>query len=375
MVVMAVSSYRDRVVRRDLLRSRSGGVNMLIDDDDRQIYEIERRAKPGRHLRSRIVTLAAFRWTERQQREAAEYSCQGLLPGRIVGEHRTHYRVATGESEITAEASGALRNLATQRSDLPGVGDFVAFRPAAGDGPATIEGVLTRTSALIRKASDEQRPQLLASNVDVVFIVMGLDGDFNLARLKRFLELVHASGASPVIVANKADLSRDPAEATKQIAEVAPGVPIHIISAREGIGLEELEPYFHPHHTIVLIGSSGVGKSTLINRWLGRAAQATQTVRAHDNRGRHTTTHRQLFIRSDGGSIIDTPGVRGLEIWEPAETTEDSFEDIDALAAKCKFRNCKHDSEPACAVRAAVKRGELEEDRLASFARSRHAWK
>ncbi len=321
------------------------------------------------------MTLAAFGWTERQQREAATYTSQGLLPGRIVGEHRTHYQVATGESEITAEASGALRNLAKQRSDLPGVGDFVAFRSASGDGPATIEGVLTRTSALIRKASGEQRPQLLASNVDVVFIVMGLDGDFNLARLKRFRELVHGSGASPVIVLNKADLSRDPTDATKQIAKIAPGVPTHIISAREGIGLEELESYFHPDHTIVLVGASGVGKSTLINRWLGRAAQATQTVRAHNDRGRHTTTHRQLFIRTGGGSIIDTPGVRGLEIWEAAETTEDSFEDIDALAAKCKFRNCQHDSEPACAVRSAVKRGELEAGRLVNFARSRRARK
>ena len=318
------------------------------------------------------MTLTTFRWTERQQREAAEYSCDGLLPGRIVGEHRTHYQVATNENEIIAEASGALRNLATQRSDLPGVGDFVAFRPAAGDGPATIEGVLTRSSALIRKASGEQRPQLLASNIDVVFIMMGLDGDYNLARLKRFLALVQGSGASPVIVANKADLSPDPADATKQIAEVAPSVPIHIIGAREGIGIEELEPYFHPHHTIVLVGSSGVGKSTLINRWLGRAAQATQTVRPHDNRGRHTTTHRQLFTRSNGGSIIDTPGVRGLEIWEPVETTEDNFEDIYALAANCKFRDCNHDSEPACAVRAAAMRGELEAGRLASFAKSRH---
>ena len=319
------------------------------------------------------MTLAAFGWTEGQQREAATFASRGLFPGRVVGEHRTHYQVSTGEREITAEASGALRNSAKQRSDLPGVGDFVALRASSGDGPATIEGVLTRSSALIRKASGEQRPQVLASNVDVVFIVMGLDGDFNLARLKRFRELVHGSGASPVIVLNKADVLRDPVDATKQVAEVAPGVPIHIISAREGSGLEDLEAYFQPDRTVVLVGSSGVGKSTLINRWLGRAAQETQTVRAHDDRGRHTTTHRQLFMRPGGGSIIDTPGVRGLEIWEDAETTDDSFEDIDALAAKCKFRNCRHDSEPACAVRAAVEHGELDAGRLADFAKSRRA--
>lgn len=322
------------------------------------------------------MTLAAFGWTERQQTEAATYSSQGLVPGRIVGEHRTHYQVATSDGEISAEASGSLRNSAKQRSDLPGVGDYVAFRPATGDGPATIEAVLTRRSALIRKASGERRPQLLASNVDVVFIVMGLDGDFNLARLKLFLELVHGSGADPVIVASKADLSADPAEAARQISEVAPGVPVHVIAARDGIGIDDLEAYFHPDKTIVLVGSSGVGKSTLINRWLGREAQATQSVRDHDDRGRHTTTHRQLFIRPDGGSIIDTPGVRGLEIWEPAEKTAvDSFEDIDALAAKCKFRNCRHDSEPACAVRAAIARGELDADRLASFTAAGRAGK
>lgn len=321
------------------------------------------------------MTLVAFRWTELQQREAATFESQGLLPGRIVGEHRTHYEIATGDDEITAEASGALRNSVTQRSDLPGVGDFVAFRPSAGNGPATIVGVFTRTSALIRKASGEQLPQLLASNADSVFIVMGLDGDFNLARLKRFVELVRGSGARPVIVLNKADLSRDPADAAKQIAEVGPGIPIHNISARDGKGLEQLEPYFHPEQTVVLLGSSGVGKSTLINQWLGRAAQATQTVRAHDDRGRHTTTHRRLFNRPGGGSIIDTPGLRGLEIWETAETTEDRYEDIDLLAAECKFRNCQHDSEPACAVRAAVSRGELQADRLADFARSRRARK
>lgn len=318
------------------------------------------------------MTLAAIGWTERQQSEAATYASRGLLPGRIVGEHRTHYEVATDDREIAAEASGALRNSAKQRSDLPGVGDFVAFRPASGDGPAIIEGVLTRTSALIRKASGEQRPQLLAANVDFVFIVMGLDGDFNLARMKRFHELVHDSDARPVIVLNKADLSRDLADIEQQIGEVAPGVPIHLISAREGRGLDALEPYFHPDRTIVLVGSSGVGKSTLINRWLGRDVQATQTVRAHDDRGRHTTTHRQLFLRPDGGSIIDTPGVRGLETWE-ASGTVDAYEDIEALAAQCKFSNCRHDTEPACAVRAAVARGELDAARLAEFAKTRPA--
>ena len=321
------------------------------------------------------MPVAALGWTERQQEEFAKYSSRGLLPGRIVAEHRTHYQIATSDGEISGEVTGSLRNLATQRSDLPGVGDFVAFLPASGDGPASIECVLTRTSALIRKASGEQRPQLLASNVDVAFIVMGLDGDFNLARLKRFIELVHGSGATPIVVANKSDVECDIAEVTKQISSVAPGVPLHFISARGGSGIADLEPYFHPDRTVVLVGSSGVGKSTLINRWLGRTAQETQTVRSYGDRGRHTTTHRQLFIRPDGGSIIDTPGVRGLEAWISADPIEAGFDDIDKLATQCRFRNCRHENEPGCAVRVAVERGELDATLLANFVKSRNARK
>ena len=312
------------------------------------------------------MTLAALGWGEKWLREFTIHAGEGRVPGRVVGEHRTHYRVATEATELSAEVTGRLRNEAKVRSDMPGVGDFVALRPSEGDGPATLEAVLPRTSALIRKASGEQRPQLLASNVDVVFIVTGLDGDFNLARLQRFLALVRDSGATPVIVANKAELLADVSAITREIRTIAPDVPVHLTSVRAGSGLTDLEPYFSGNRTVALIGSSGVGKSTLTNVLLEREAQVTGAVRAHDSRGRHTTTHRQLFIRPRGGTIIDTPGLRGLETWQGDAPTAD-FDDIETLATQCRFSDCQHRTEPKCAVLAAVARGEITAERVAQY--------
>jgi ribosome biogenesis GTPase len=314
-----------------------------------------------------VMTLEALGWRERHRTEFIAHAAAGLVPGRIVAEHRSYYRVATGSIELAAGTTGFLRNLAVQRSDLPGVGDFVGVRLAAGDGPSTIEIVLARTTALIRKASGEPRPQLLAANVDIVFIVTAMGGDLNLPRIERYLALVRESGAAPVIVLNKADLADGVGGTISQVAAIAPNVPIHDVSARESDGARNLKKYFDGNRTIVLVGSSGVGKSTLTNGLLGRAAQTTQEVRAHDNRGRHTTTHRQLLLRSQGGCIIDTPGMRGLELWNAAEDARSDFDDIQDLATRCKFRNCRHDSEPGCAVRAAIGRGDLEAKRLATY--------
>ncbi|MFM9938399.1 MAG: ribosome small subunit-dependent GTPase A [Hyphomicrobiaceae bacterium] len=313
------------------------------------------------------MTLATFGWTAERQHAFASHAAEGLIPGRVVGEHRTHYQVATDHGELSATAPGRVRHAAATHADLPGVGDFVALRPAPSDGPATIEAVLPRTSALIRKASGKETPQLLASNVDVVFIVTGLDGDYNLARIQRFLTLVRDSGARAVIIANKTDRASDLAAIIAEVTAAAPDVPVHAVSARAGQGIAELTAYFADNQTITLVGSSGVGKSTLINKLLGREAQATQEVRSHDSRGRHTTTHRQLFLRPGGGAIIDTPGMRGLESWEPTAVEDTSFEDIEALALQCKFSNCRHQTEPACAVRAAIAAGTVTADRVQQF--------
>ena len=315
------------------------------------------------------MTFEALGWSGQRGRDFAARPADGLIPGRVVGEHRSHFRVATDAVELSAEMTGRLRNAAAQRSDLAGVGDFVALRLGTGDGPATIEEVLPRTSALVRKASGEDRPQLLAANVDVVFIVTAPDGDFNLPRIERLLALVGDSGATPVIILNKSDLTDDVAGTKVQIATIAPGVPMHAISARAGDGIAEIEQYFAGNRTVGLIGSSGVGKSTLTNQLLGRAAQATQEVRAHDSRGRHTTTHRQLFLRPHGGSIIDTPGMRGVERWLPGTDAGSNFDDIETLALECKFSNCRHEAEPKCAVRAAVARGDLDAERVAGYVR------
>ncbi len=311
--------------------------------------------------------LEALGWNGQRTLEFEPYAADGLMPGRLVAEHRTHYRVATKFAEISVKIGGRFRSEAAQRTDLPGVGDFVAVRPSAVGGPGLIEAILPRMSALVRTSAGEPRPQLVAENVDFIFFVMALDGDFNVQRLQRYPALAAESGAAPVIVINKADIEHVAAETTGQIVDIAPGAAMHIVSARNATGMAELTRYLDGNRTIALVGSSGAGKSTRTNQLLGQTLQATQEVRAHDSRGRHTTTHRQLFIRPRGGAIIDTPGMRGLELWERSKRVESDFEDIEALAAQCRFRNCRHVSEPACAVRAALASGVLDAKRFAHF--------
>ncbi len=318
------------------------------------------------------MTLAAFGWNNRWQNAFEATAAANLLPARVIGAHRTHFDVVTDAAELTAAMTKRLRNAAADPSDLAGVGDFIALSLTGSDGHATIEAVLPRTTAIIRKASSQPHPQLIAANVDWILVVTALDGDINLRRLERYLALIADSGAAAAIVVNKSDLADGVAATLAQIAAIAPGVPLHAISARASNGLDVLHSYFNNNQTVALIGSSGVGKSTLTNRLLGRDVQATQEVRASDNRGRHTTTRRQLFLRPGGGSLIDTPGIRGLELLNTAASSTDNFDDIDALAAQCKFRDCKHDREPACAVRAAVAAGALDAARLARYAKHRH---
>lgn len=314
------------------------------------------------------MKLSDLGWNAEWQRKFEPYAAEGLTPGRVIAEHKELFRVATDANEIPAEVAGKLRFGAVRRSDFPAVGDFVALRLHEGDGVALIDAILPRRTAFIRKAAGESGDeQVVASNVDAVFIMTAMDRDFNLRRLERYLALVWEGGAQPIILLNKADLCEDPDELLNQISEIAFGVPVHVISALNDEGLEALAPYLRTGYTVSFVGSSGVGKSTLLNQLLGRKVQATQEVRADDSRGRHTTTHRELFVRPEGGIIIDTPGMRELQLWHAQGGVEKAFSEIDALAAQCRFRDCQHGNEPGCAVRAAVKRGELDPERLASY--------
>ena len=238
------------------------------------------------------------------------------------------------------------------------------------DDTATIRCVLPRRTSFARKAAgDPTTRQVVAANIDVVLVVAGLDRDFSPRRIARYLVAAAESGARPAVVLNKRDLCRDVDAATARVRDAAPDVPIHATCGATGNGVDQLEPYLAPGQTVALLGSSGAGKSTLINRLLGEERQRTQPVRGADQRGRHTTIHRELIPCPGGGIIIDTPGLRELQIWDSARALEDAFTDIDALAADCRFRDCEHRTEPGCAVRDAVGAGRLDAGRLDHYHR------
>jgi len=289
-------------------------------------------------------------------------------PARVIREDRERYQVLAADGEYAAEITGRLRHQAQSRADFPAVGDWVALAPRPGERAGSIHAVLPRLTCFSRKAAGEEIvEQVLAANVDIALLVSALDHDFNPRRIERYLLAATDSGANAVIVLNKADCCSDVPAAIRAVEALARQTPIHVVSAKTGAGLAELRPYVGRGQTAVLLGSSGVGKSTLLNALLDEDRQRTTEVREHDQRGRHTTSHRELFHLPGGGILMDVPGLRELTLWGGAEQISATFEDVEALASSCRFGDCQHQQEPGCAVRAALENGTLDAGRLENY--------
>ena len=290
---------------------------------------------------------------------------KSAVPARVVGQQRKFWCVAGDFGECWAEASGKLRLAADEGADWPAVGDWVVAELHGVETNVVIQEVLPRRSKFVRKSPGKKmEDQVIAANVDTALLVSALDGDFNPRRVERYLAQCWESGARPVIVLNKADACEEAREKAVEMKRVAIGTAVCVVSAKTEQGFSELGEFLRPGHTLVLLGSSGVGKSTIANRLLGEAVQEVQPVRESDSRGRHTTTSRELLVLPGGALLMDTPGLREMQLWDAEDGVAQVFADIDALAAQCRFGDCRHEGEPGCAVLAALDAGMLDPGRL-----------
>jgi ribosome biogenesis GTPase len=316
-----------------------------------------------------VLGLSRLGWGAELEQEFEQHAAVGLVPGRVAVQHRGAYDVYTDHGEVRAGLPGRMLHDAGDTADLPAVGDWVALDAPAG-GTSTIRAVLPRRTAFVRTAASDQHRiserQVVAANVDVVFLVNSLVDDYNLRRIERYLVLAWESGAEPVVVLTKSDLHDDVDGAVAEVTAVAIGVPVHAVSNVTGEGVDELRPYFTGNRTVAALGSSGVGKSTLINSLSRSDLAATGEVR-QDGRGRHTTTRRELLVVPGGGFFLDTPGMREIQLSEASSGVQETFDDVTVLAAQCRFSDCAHEAEPGCAVQEALRDGRLDPDRWASY--------
>jgi ribosome biogenesis GTPase / thiamine phosphate phosphatase len=304
----------------------------------------------------------------RLSRRADQSGSRALVPARVTVQQRGLYTLASTLGELAGALSGRFA-FEAGHGDNPVAGDWVAVAARPDEGAATIHAVLPRRTAFVRRAAGTGvTEQVVAANVDTAFLVTSLNADFNLRRIERYLVTAWESGAQPVIVLTKADLCDEVEELVFEVESIAFGVPVHAVSAVTGRGLDELRGHLGPGRTAVLLGSSGVGKSTLVNALAGVELLATAAIREDDGRGRHTTTHRELILLPDGGGLVlDTPGMRELGLWDASEGVGGTFGDVEELFADCRFSDCAHEAEPGCAVRAALAEGTLDAARWESY--------
>jgi len=320
----------------------------------------------------KFLNLSKLGWNDFFAGHFSSLASSGFEIGRVALENRHQYLLYTKSGEIIGETTGKLLHFANSTADLPKVGDWVAFQAFPEEEKAIIHQILPRKSIFSRKIVGRRvEEQVVATNVDIVFIVQGLDNDFNIRRLERYLIMIFEGKANPVIVLNKIDLCDDIEEKLKEVQTIAGTVPIVLVSAKLDVGIDELKAMIKEGSTYAFTGSSGVGKSTIINKIFSEEIQKTADVRENDSRGKHTTTTRKMFISPEGGLLIDTPGMRELHLWYSEDGLSDTFSDLEELAASCHFSNCTHTKEAKCAILIAINEGELPQERYDSFLKLR----